>query len=123
MSTCELTRATQISDVRGRDRVTVTGTVVSAQAIAIGSSLAYRCVLADGTGELDLLFLGRAAIAGLTVGTRCGIEGAVAARGGRLAVWNPRYRVQPAEAPPVTGVESSDAEPGAGGAGDRKSVV
>jgi two-component system sensor histidine kinase KdpD len=117
MSTCELTRATRISDVRGRDRVTVTGTVVSAQAIAIGSSLAYRCVLADGTGELDLLFLGRAAIAGLAVGTRCSIEGAVAARGGRLAVWNPRYQVQSAEAPPVTGVESSDANAGAGAAG------
>ena len=117
MSTCELTRATRISDVRSRDRVTVTGTVVSAQAIAIGSSLTYRCVLADGTGELDLLFLGRAAIAGLTVGTRCSIEGAVAARGGRLAVWNPRYQVQAGEAPQVTGVESSEGDADAGGAG------
>jgi two-component system sensor histidine kinase KdpD len=117
MSTCELTRATRISDVRGRARVTVTGTVVSAQAMAIGSSMAYRCVLADGTGELDLLFLGRAAIAGLAVGTRCSIEGTVAARRGRLAVWNPRYQMQSAEAPPVTGVESSDADAGAGRAG------
>jgi hypothetical protein len=117
MTTCELTRATGISDVRGRDRVRVTGTIISAQTTAIGSSLAYRCVLADGAGELDLLFLGRAAIAGLTPGIRCSIEGVVTERGGQLAVWNPRYEVQPAQAPPVTGVESSAAGAGAGGAG------
>ena len=117
MTTCELTRATGISDVRGRDRARVTGTIISAQTTAIGSSLAYRCVLADGSGELDLLFLGRAAIAGLAPGIRCSIEGVVTERGGRLAVWNPRYEVQPAQAPPVTGVESSAADAGAGGAG------
>jgi two-component system, OmpR family, sensor histidine kinase KdpD len=116
MSTCELTRATRISGVRGRDRLTVTGTIVSAQTIAVGSGLAYRCVLADGTGELDLLFLGHPAIAGLAAGIRCSIEGIVTERGGRLAVWNPRYQVQPAEAPPVTGVESSAAGSDAGAA-------
>jgi two-component system sensor histidine kinase KdpD len=122
MSTCELTRATAISDVRGRDPVRMTGTIISAQTTGIGSSLAYRCVLADGTGELDLLFLGRATIAGLAAGTRCSVEGVVTAREGRLAVWNPRYQVQPAQAPPVTDVESQVAESpvagdGAGGAG------
>jgi two-component system sensor histidine kinase KdpD len=105
MSTCELSRAagpqcrgaTRITDVRVQDRVTVTGTIRATQVITVGSSLAYCCVLADGTGELDLLFLGRAAIAGLSVGTRCRIQGVVAARGGQLAVWNPRYQVFPAE--------------------------
>jgi two-component system sensor histidine kinase KdpD len=108
MSTRQLSRAagppceavTRITDVRGQDRVTLGGTIISAQAITVGSSVAYRCVLADGTGELDLLFLGRAAIAGLAAGTRCSIQGVVAARGARLAVWNPRYQVLPAEDPP-----------------------
>jgi two-component system, OmpR family, sensor histidine kinase KdpD len=68
------------------------------------------------TGELDLLFLGRAAVAALAAGTRCGIEGVTAAGGGGLAVGNPRYQVQPA-ALRVTGVESSVADAGAGGAG------
>jgi RecG-like helicase len=103
MSTRELTRAAAIGDIHGRDRVMVTGTIVSAQTTAIGSSPAYRCVLADGTGELDLLFLGRAAITGLAAGTPCSIEGVVAARGDRLAVWNPRYQVQPS----ANGADSS----------------
>jgi two-component system, OmpR family, sensor histidine kinase KdpD len=117
MTTCELTRAPRITDVRVQDRVKVTGTIISAQTTAIGSGLGYRCVLADGTGQLDLLFLGRAAVAGLAAGTRCSIEGVAAARGDRLAVWNPRYEVQPGQAPPVTDVESSAADGGAGGGG------
>jgi two-component system sensor histidine kinase KdpD len=104
MSTCQLSRAagpqspetTRISDVHGQDRVRVTGAIISTRVIAVGRSSAYCCVLADGTGELDLLFLGRAAIAGLAVGTRCSIQGVVTTRGGRLAVWNPRYQVHSA---------------------------
>jgi hypothetical protein len=117
MTTCELSCAPRITDVRLQDRVKVTGTIISAQTTAIGSSLGYRCVLADGTGQLDLLFLGRAVVAGLAAGTRCSIDGVVAARGARLAVWNPRYEVHPAETPPVTGVESSAADGGAAGGG------
>jgi two-component system sensor histidine kinase KdpD len=104
MSTCQLSRAadpqrpgaTRIGDVNGQDRVMVTGTIIATRVISVGSSSAYCCVLADGTGELDLLFLGRAAIAGLAVGTRCSIQGVVTTRGGRLAVWNPRYQVHSA---------------------------
>jgi two-component system, OmpR family, sensor histidine kinase KdpD len=108
MSTCQLSRSagphcravTRITDVRGQDRVTLAGTIISAQVITIGSSIACRCVLADGTGELDLLFVGRAGIAGLAAGIRCSIHGVVAARGSRLAVWNPRYQVLPGEDSP-----------------------
>ena len=104
MSICQVSRsvgprcrsATRIADIRRQDRVSLAGTIISAQVIAVGSSNAYRCVLADRTGELDLLFLGRAAIAGLTIGMRCSIEGVAAARGARLVVWNPRYQLLPA---------------------------
>ena len=89
MTVCELTRA-------GADRrVALTGTIPATQTVTVGSSLAYRCVLTDGTGELDLLFLGRAVIVGLAEGTWCHVEGAVTTRRGRLTVWNPRYEVLP----------------------------
>jgi two-component system, OmpR family, sensor histidine kinase KdpD len=122
MSTCELSRAvgpaaTRITDVRGQDRVAVTGTIRATRVVTVGRSLAYRCVLTDGTGELDLLFLGRGAVAGLSVGTRCGIEGVAASRGGRLAVWNPRYQVLPAEDSP-DGSRSEQPEQGAAPAPD-----
>jgi two-component system sensor histidine kinase KdpD len=103
----------RIGDARPQDRVTVTGTICETQTVTLGGSPAYRCVLCDGTGQLDLLFLGRAAVAGLAVGTRCSIDGTATERGGRLAVWNPRYQVEPpAEPSPVSAQEPGAADTG-----------
>jgi RecG-like helicase len=99
MTGLELRRAPvcRIADVRSQDRVELTGTIREAGTISIGSAPAWRCVLADGTGELDLLFLGRATVAGLAEGTRCVVEGTATPRQGRLTVWNPRYQAEPDE--------------------------
>jgi hypothetical protein len=85
----------RIFDARPQARVEVTGTIGVAGAVRVGSGFAYRCVLSDGTGELDALFLGRTAIAGLTAGARCSVAGTAGIYGGRLVVWNPRYRLEP----------------------------
>ena len=90
----------RIGDVRSQDRVHLTGTIREAGTISIGNAPAWRCVLADDTGELDLLFLGRTAVAGLAEGTRCVVEGTATPRQGRLTVWNPRYQADPDEPVP-----------------------
>lgn len=84
---------TPIAAVRPRDRVAVTGVIRSATAETIGTSPALRCVLADRSGEIDLLFLGRPAIAGLEPGRRCTARGRTSAVEGRLVIWNPRYEM------------------------------
>jgi len=103
MSSFELTEAAtwagrpvarQVTDARSRTRVVVTGTIRAAQAVTRGTSPAYCCTLDDGTGQLDLLFLGRTAIPGLTVGTRCSVEGTARTEGNRMVVWNPLYRLE-----------------------------
>jgi hypothetical protein len=78
-----------------RERVEATGVICDTTTVSLGGSPVYRCVLATDSGDVDLLFLGRTAIAGLTLGTRCDIQGTVIVHGGRLAVWNPRYRLLP----------------------------
>jgi len=88
--------ARQIRDARPQARVAVTGTITAAQAVMVGGSPGYRCRLADGTGQLDLLFLGRDRVAGLTPGARCEVEAMAVAYHGRLTAWNPRYRLMPA---------------------------
>jgi CheY-like chemotaxis protein len=85
-----------IADARPRMHVTLAGTIRATETASAGGSPLYRCVLADGTGEADLLFLGRSRVGGLTPGTRCRAEGRAAVRNGRLAVWNPRYEAGPA---------------------------
>ncbi len=111
-------RVSRIADARSQDRVAVTGTIRATQTITVGTSPAYRCVLDDGTGELDLLFLGRGTVAGLAAGTRCSVQGTATARQGRLAVWNPRYQVQPrAEGPRMSREDPPEAGQAAGSAG------
>ena len=101
MSSCEpapgVDRAavSRIADVRSQDRVSLTGTIREAGTITFGSSPAWRCVLADDTGDLDLVFLGRSAIAGMGEGTRCSVQGTATPRQGRLTLWNPCYQVEP----------------------------
>jgi CheY-like chemotaxis protein len=89
----------RIADARARQQVILAGTIRATETVTAGSSPLYRCVLADGTGEADLLFLGRSRVGGLTAGTCCRAEGRAAVRRGRLAVWNPRYQAGPAPKP------------------------
>jgi hypothetical protein len=87
--------ASRICDARPQARVAVTGIVRLTEIVPVGGSVACRCVIFDGTGELDALFLGRRAVCGLTAGARCGVTGTAGMRGARLVVWNPRYRLEP----------------------------
>jgi hypothetical protein len=90
-----LLAAPRQAGLRPQERVSLTGTIREAGTARAGVSPVYRCVLGYDGGEVDLLFLGRATIAGLTAGTRCTAAGTVAVHRGRLAVWNPRYEVRP----------------------------
>jgi len=100
MSTFELSDAYEgdgvpvvrrVIDASPRQRVALAGEITDTAAIRLGSGPAYRCRLDDGTGRVDLLFVGRRAVAGIQVGTRCRVEGTAAADGHRLVIWNPFY--------------------------------
>jgi hypothetical protein len=93
--TATLLGPVRVRHMRPQERVRLTGTICETGTVRAGDSPVYRCVLADEWGELDLLFLGRATIAGLTPGIRCRIQGTVTVHHGRFAVWNPRYQVEP----------------------------
>jgi hypothetical protein len=107
MSSFELTGASswggrplgrQVRDVRPRSRLVVTGTICAAETIDLGGSPTYRIVLDDGTGELELLFLGRRTVGGLVVGAHCSVEGTAQLARGRFVVWNPLYKLEPGDA-------------------------
>jgi RecG-like helicase len=91
-----------IADARPRGRIVVTGTVVEVATIRVGHVISYRCLLDDGTGQVGLLFIGRNAIPGLVVGTRCTVEGTVRREDNGLVVWNPLYRLERNDEPRST---------------------
>jgi hypothetical protein len=86
-----------IAQLRPRSRALVSGTIRSARTSTVGSSPAYRAELVDGTGRLELVFLGRRRIPGLDVGCHCTIEGTVLLKGRKMTIWNPLYRIEPTE--------------------------
>jgi len=57
-------------------------------------SLGYRCVLDDGTGRIDLLFLGRHRVPGLISVPDAHVEGTARMDRGRLTMWNPLYLLE-----------------------------
>lgn len=57
----------------------------------IAGTPACSDTLTDGTGEIDLLFLGRIEIAGFRRGRRCTAAGMTAVRDDRSVLWNARH--------------------------------
>jgi RecG-like helicase len=85
----------KIADVEPRAKLVVTGLVLHQCTKRVGGSLSGLYVLDDGTGQVDLVFLGRPSVAGLEVGACVTIEGTVRSESDRLVVWNPVYRLEP----------------------------
>ena len=91
--------ARKLVDAPPRGRVVITGTVREVATVRVGRASSYRCLLDDGSGQIDLLFIGRSTIPGLCVGTRCTVEGTVIREANHLVVWNPLYRLEPDDNP------------------------
>jgi RecG-like helicase len=85
-----------IAGIRPQSRVVITGTIRRTGTTTVGSSPAYHLTLADGSGELDVLFLGWSSVAGLRPGARVTVEGRAGTHDRRLTLWNPRYRIESA---------------------------
>ena len=85
----------KLGDLGPRRRFVVTGRIRSTGTTLVGRAEAFSCVLEDGTGEVTLVFVGRRAIDGLAVGTRCTVEGTAQRQPGKLVTWNPLYVIEP----------------------------
>jgi hypothetical protein len=89
--------ACTVADAQPRSRVVVTGTITEVSTVEMQGVTSSRYVLDDATGQLDLLFLGRPKVAGLSFGVCCTTEGTARLDHDRLVVWNPLYRIEPPE--------------------------
>jgi RecG-like helicase len=107
----------RIATVRVQSRVTVAGVIRSVSTESIAASPAVRCVLADGSGQIDMLFLGRESVAGLASGRRCTATGRVCVHRGHMVIWNPAYELEPAAEPLDAGEDDGQ------GAADRVPLI
>ncbi|MBD7916717.1 OB-fold nucleic acid binding domain-containing protein [Cellulomonas sp. Sa3CUA2] len=82
-----------------RERASVSGVLRSVTLRPREGVPAIEAELYDGSGALDLVWLGRRRIAGIEPGRRLKVDGMVCLVDGRRTVFNPRYelRARPGE--------------------------
>jgi hypothetical protein len=82
-----------IGSIRWRDRVRIAGVVRSTRIQPKGGVPTLECVVADDTGSISIVFLGRRHVPGIEVGSRLVAHGMAGSHFGRLAILNPEYEL------------------------------
>jgi amino acid transporter len=89
--------AVPIGNLRSRQPARVTGRIKTIRVQPRAGVSSIECTIADGTGQLMLVFQGRRRVAGIEPGAHVVVEGMVAARGRNLVMVNPLYWIIPTE--------------------------
>jgi len=84
-----------INQLRYRERARIEGRIRSVEVRPKDEAPVLEAVVADDTGGVSLVFLGRREIRGVAPGRRVRVEGMVATYEGRLAMRNPRLILLP----------------------------
>lgn len=84
---------TPVCEVRPRQRVKLYGVLRSITYPSPGSSQSFTATLFDGTGSIDLVWLGRLEVPGIKAGIHLRIQGMVLERNHTFSVINPNYQI------------------------------
>lgn len=85
--------AVPIAQVKHRSRVKVVGRVHQVRVQPRAGIATMQVTLSDGTGEIQIVFLGRRHIPGISPGTFMSAEGVVGEHSSRLEMLNPDYNL------------------------------
>ena len=86
---------TPVAELTDRRRASASGVLRSVVLRPREGVPALVAELYDGSGSLDLVWLGRREIAGIAPGRRLVVEGMITRLDGRRALYNPRYQLRP----------------------------
>jgi len=87
--------ATPISELRGREKATVAGTLRTVTLRPRAGVPALVAELYDGSGTISLVWLGRRQIPGIEPGRQVIGSGRVTNDGEQRVIFNPRYELRP----------------------------
>ncbi|GAA2619420.1 OB-fold nucleic acid binding domain-containing protein [Streptomyces vastus] len=91
----ETTGCTRIGDALDRQIVTVTGTLRTVTLRPRAGVPALEAELFDGSGALDVVWLGRRSIVGIEPGRKLIASGRISMSRGRRVLFNPKYELRP----------------------------
>lgn len=84
-----------VDELEDRRRAQVSGVLRSVTLRPRTTVPALEAELYDGSGAIQLVWLGRRSIAGVEPGRRVRVEGLVCVQSGRRTMYNPRYELVP----------------------------
>lgn len=84
-----------IGDAPDRERVTVQGTLKTVTLRPRGGVPALEAELYDGSGSIQVVWLGRRRIPGITPGRGLQVEGRIGLQDQARVMYNPRYALRP----------------------------
>jgi hypothetical protein len=84
-----------IRDAPDRQRVVVQGTLKTVTLRPRGGVPALEAELYDGTGSINVVWLGRRRIGGILPGRAIRVEGRIGVQDGARMMYNPRYDLRP----------------------------
>lgn len=93
-----MTNAVSIAAAPFGTMVRISGDVSSMMLRPKSAVQAFEVEIADDTGELTLVWLGRYSIHGIAPGRRLTVEGRVVKNGDLRLMYNPRYELHPRSA-------------------------
>lgn len=82
-----------VDAVDDRRKVRLSGYISSLVVLPRNAAPSVEAELADGTGTIALVWLGRDQLPGIEPGTRVEVSGFAARRGGQRVMYNPRYEI------------------------------
>ena len=84
-----------IEDAPDRQKVVVQGTLKTVTLRPRGGVPALEAELFDGTGSINVIWLGRRRIGGISSGSNIRVEGRIGVQDGVRVIYNPRYDLRP----------------------------
>jgi hypothetical protein len=88
--------ATPVARCHDREVVRIVGTLRTVTLQPRAGTPALEAELWDGSGSVELVWLGRRRISGIEPGRAVLVEGRVSSQDGRKVMFNPRYELRPA---------------------------
>jgi RecG-like helicase len=82
---------TRIADAPRRSRAKVAGVVRRITVRPVEGSESLEALVSDGTGELQVVWMGRRSIPGLSLGTRLVVDGVIGEARGQARMVNPTF--------------------------------
>lgn len=87
------TGSSRVTDVDRGDRATLTGRIRTVSTGGGDEHLGITAEVFDGTGGIEVCWLGRRGIPGIDTGRYIQVTGRVGMRDGRKIIFNPRYEL------------------------------